>query len=190
MHNVLRLVRVVVATLILAVACTLSPVAAQESQGLTVTDKSPTGELTFWNGIKDSNDVASFKTYLKNFPNGMFYDLALAKYQALGGNVADVKPDTKSSLNHKVSVKTLSSGKRSTPKVKNVVVMKQHAPMLQKKVVRYKAQKKAQVHLFKKTARKHIATKPKPIIKRKSIAPSREGGGGGGGGSGSGGPWG
>ncbi len=187
MHNVLRLVRVFVATLTLAVASTLSPVAAQESQGLTVTDKSPTGELTFWNGIKDSNDVGSFKTYLKNFPNGMFYDLALARYQVLGGNVADVKPDTKSGLNHKVSVKTLSSGKRDTPKVKNVVVMKQHAPMLQKKIVLNKAQKKAHVHLFKKIARKHIVTKPKPIIKRKSVAPSREGGGGGGGGGGSGG---
>ena len=186
MYDFLRLVRVSVATVILAVACTLSPAAAQDSQGQTVTDQSPTGELTYWNGIKDSNDVASFKSYLKNFPNGMFYDVALAKFLALGGNAADVKPATNSVVNHKDSAKTLSSGTSNAPKVKNIVFKKPHAPMAQKKVVLYKAQKRTQVHLVKKTYRKHIAIKSKYVVKRKTIAPPREGGGGGGGGGGSG----
>jgi hypothetical protein len=186
MYDFLRLVRVSVATVILAVACTLSPAAAQDSQGQTVTDQSPTGELTYWNGIKDSNDLASFKTYLKNFPNGMFYDVALAKYQALGGNVADVKPAANSNVNHKDSAKTLSSGTTSVPKVKNIIFKKPHVPMAQKKVARYQAQKRTQTHLVKKTYRKHIAIKSKYIAKRKSIAPPREGGGGSGGGGGGG----
>ncbi len=184
MHDFLKLVRVVVATLILAVAYTSSPVAAEDSQGQTVTDQSPTGELTFWNGIKDSNDVANFKTYLKNFPNGMFYDVALAKYQALGGNISDVKPAINSNVNPKASVKTISPGTSSPSKVKEIFAKKQTA---QKKVVRYKAQKRAQVHIVKRTSRKHVAIKSKYIVKRKSSAPTREGGGGGGGGGGSGG---
>lgn len=189
MHNFLRHLRVVVATLIMAVACNLSPAAAQDSQGQSVTDQSPTGELTFWNGIKDSNDVGSFKNYLKNFPNGMFYDIALAKYQALGGNVADVKPPISSNVDRKTSVKSLPSATNSPLKVRNVVVKKQYAPKSQKKVVRYKVQKKTQVHLVKKTSHKATAIKSKRIVKRKTIAPPREGGGGGGG-SGGGSHWG
>jgi hypothetical protein len=175
-------------TLVLAFAYNSSPVAAQDSQTQSVTDQSPTGELTFWNGIKDSNDVASFKTYLKNFPNGMFYDLALAKYRALGGNVADVKPATNSSVNHKALVKTVSSGTIGHPKAKNIVVKKQPVRMSQKKIVRYNA-RKAHVNLVKKTARKLYALKSNYIVKRKPITPTREGGGGGGaaGGGGSGG---
>lgn len=183
MYDFLRLVRVSVATVILTVACTLSPAAAQDSQGQTVTDQSPTGELTYWNGIKDSNDVASFKSYLKNFPNGMFYDVALAKFLALGGNVADVKPAVNSNVNHKDSTKTLSSGTTSVPKVKNIIFKKPHVPMAQKKVARYQAQKRTHAHLVKKTYRKHIAIKSKYVVKRKTIAPPREGGGGGGGGN-------
>ena len=186
MHDFLKLARMVVAALFLAVAFTSSPAAAEDSQGQTVTDQSPTGELTFWNGIKESNDVENFKTYLKSFPNGMFYDVALSKYLALGGNVADVKPATNTSVNRKGSVKTLSSGASSSPKVKEIVVKKQAA---QKKVIRFKVQKRTQVHFVKKTSRKHIAIKSKYIIKRKSATPPREGGGGGGG-SGGGGNWG
>lgn len=186
MHDFLKLARMVVAALFLAVAFASSPVAAEDSQGQTVTDQSPTGELTFWNGIKESNDVENFKTYLKSFPNGMFYDVALSKYLALGGNVADVKPATNTSVNRKDSVKTLSSGASSSPKVKEIVVKKQAA---QKKVIRFKVQKRTQVHFVKKTSRKHIAIKSKYILKRKSATPPREGGGGGGG-SGGGGNWG
>ncbi len=57
----------------------------------TLSDRSPGAELAFWNKIKESGDNADFSTYLQNFPNGMFYDLALTKFQALGGNPSNLR---------------------------------------------------------------------------------------------------
>jgi hypothetical protein len=58
---------------------------------ITLTDLSPGAELAFWNKIKDSGDIADFATYLQNFPNGMFYDPALEKFQGFGGNLSDLR---------------------------------------------------------------------------------------------------
>ena len=55
-----------------------------------LTDKSVTGELAFWNSIKDSKNAMDFKTYLENFPNGMFYDPAMQKFLQTGGNKSDL----------------------------------------------------------------------------------------------------
>ena len=55
-----------------------------------ISDKSVTGELAFWNLIKDSKNSGDFKSYLENFPNGMFFDPAMQKFLQTGGNKADL----------------------------------------------------------------------------------------------------
>lgn len=64
-------------------------VQAQESPA-AITDKSAAGELAYWNQIKDSNNAADFKSYLENFPDGMFAEPALRRFEQAGGNRADL----------------------------------------------------------------------------------------------------
>ena len=56
-----------------------------------VTDTSAVGELAYWNKIKTSSDLADFKTYITTFPQGMFHELAVAKYVEMGGSQADLQ---------------------------------------------------------------------------------------------------
>jgi len=62
-----------------------TPPAATAGEGTTVVDKSPAGELSLWNSIKDSQNADDFRTYLDNFPNGMFFDPAKDRYETLSG---------------------------------------------------------------------------------------------------------
>jgi hypothetical protein len=186
----LKLARIVMAATFLAVAFASSPAGAQQSQGTTITDKSPTGELTFWNSVKDSPDVLGFKTYLENFPNGMFYDLALAKYKALGGNIADLKPIAKGNLAPANSGQASSSGTGNPPKPK-MLIAKEKTSILHKRVVFSKIWKGPRVHFAKKLTHKHIVTHHKRKKRRKVSTPSNDPfGRGGGGGGGGGGGWG
>jgi hypothetical protein len=162
------------AATVLAVAFAATPAAAQQSPGIAVTDKSPAGELTYWNGIKDTSDVLNFKAYLENFPNGMFYDLALAKYNSLGGSVADLKPIAKDSVTPENS---------GNPKQKLVVAKKKPTIVARKKVVSHnKKKKKPRVHVVKKVSTKYTVVHTKPIKRRKARPDDAHGGGGGGGG--------
>jgi len=179
--DLLKLTRLAMAATFLAVAIAPSPAGAQQAAAPTITDKSPTGELTYWNSVKDTTDVSNFKAYLENFPNGMFYDLALAKFTSLGGNAADLKPVAKGSF---------SASGNST---------KSKAVVPQKSVILTKARKKPRTHVAKKVDHKHIVHH-KRLKLRKVTTPSndqfgsgRGSGGGkvsGGGGGGSGGGWG
>src|SRR5882724_11847590 len=63
-----------------AVAASTTPATAA-----VITDKSPTGELSYWNQVKESTDAADLLNYLVNFPNGMFFDLAKSRYEQLSG---------------------------------------------------------------------------------------------------------
>jgi hypothetical protein len=75
----------------LALLLGISPTAAPaQTAGATpaIADKSAAGELAFWNSIKNSSSAADFKTYLDNFPNGMFYDQALERFKKAGGDAA------------------------------------------------------------------------------------------------------
>ena len=173
MSNFLKIARTLVAATALAAAFAASPATAQQSPALTVTDKSPTGELTFWNGIKDGTDVLSFKAYLENFPNGMFYDLAIAKFTSLGGSVADLKPVAKDSL-------TPANSGNAKPKL--VLTKKKSSSITRKKAVSHKTKKKRRVHVVKKAAYKNTVTRPKLIKRRKRVVDPSGGGGGGGGG--------
>ena len=179
MFDLLKLTRIAMAATFLAVTVAPSPAGAQQATGPTITDKSPTGELTYWNSVKDTTDASNFKAYLENFPNGMFYDLALTKFTSLGGNAADLKP--------------VASGNSSKPKA---VMAKQKTVILHKSVVVSKVWKKPRIHVVKRLVHKHIVHH-KRLKLRKVTAPSgdqfgsgRGGGGGSGGGGGGGGGWG
>ena len=177
MFEFLKLARVMMAATVVAAAFAATPAAAQQSPATAVTDKSPTGELSYWNGIKDTSDVLNFKSYLENFPNGMFYDLALAKYTSLGGSVIDLKPIAKD------SVTPDNSGKA---KSKLVLTKKKPSPTVRKKVVTHKIKKKPPVHVVKKTDYKKTVARTKVIKPRKPVFIPPEGAGGGGGGRGGG----
>jgi hypothetical protein len=58
---------------------------SQNAGAVTVTDKSAVGELAFWNSVKESANPEDLKTYIDEFPNGMFFDPAVARYQNLTG---------------------------------------------------------------------------------------------------------
>ena len=161
------------AATVLALAFAATPAAAQQSPSIAVTDTSPAGELTYWNGIKDTSDVLNFKAYLENFPNGMFYDLALAKYNSLGGSVTDLKPIAKD------GVAPANSG---NPKPKLVLTKKKPSLVARKKVVSHKIKKKTRAHVVKKVASKYTVAHPKPIKRRKRLLNRPEDAGGGGGG--------
>ena len=172
MIDLLKLTRLAMAATFLAVAVAPSPAGAQQAAAPTITDKSPTGELAYWNSVKDTTDASNFKAYLENFPNGMFYDVALAKFTSLGGNAADLKPVAKG-----------NSSKANAAMVK------------QKTVVLPKVLKKPRIHVAKRRVHKHVIHH-KRLKLRKFAAPSSDqfgsgrSGGSGGGGGGGGGGWG
>jgi hypothetical protein len=58
---------------------------SQNAGAVTVTDKSAVGELAFWNSVKESANPEDLKTYIDEFPNGMFIDPAVARYHTLTG---------------------------------------------------------------------------------------------------------
>lgn len=162
MFNFLKFAPIVVAAIILGIAFSLSPAFAQESFGTIVMDTSPTGELTYWKGIKDTNDVANFKTYLENFPNGMFYDVALAKFKSLGGNVTKLKNASRNGLVQTKSVKNLTATTSHSAKPKITVARKKSAPKLHKRHIANRAGKTPDHHSAKnirKTPQFHPAQK-------------------------------
>ena len=161
------------AATVLAVAFAATPAAAQQSPSVAITDKSPAGELSYWNGIKDTTDVLNFKAYLENFPNGMFYDLALTKYNSLGGSVTDLKPVAK-------EVMTPENSGNTKPKL--VVAKKKPSSITRKKTVTHKKKKKPRIYFAKKTVYKNTVIHPKVVKRRKPVVDPSGGGGGGGGG--------
>ena len=67
----------------LAVLVAYSPVHAAVPEGPV--DKSTVGELAYWNAVKDSTNPDDVKSYIDQFPNGMFFDPAAHRYQELTG---------------------------------------------------------------------------------------------------------
>ena len=147
-------------------------------------DTSATAELDLWNQIKDSADVSQIKNYLSKFPNGMFYDLAIAKYKNLGGNPeelkvaktsAPIKQIAKATVKEHLNKTALTRVYRHTrSRVHHARTKFSHVPFHKAHVVTHKRKR----HLILKKAR----VAPNDL-------PSRSGSGSGGGGSGGGGGW-
>ena len=53
-----------------------------------ILDKSPKGEMDYWNTIKDKGDAHSILAYIINFPAGMFIDPAIQKFRANCGDIS------------------------------------------------------------------------------------------------------
>lgn len=169
---------------------------------VTLSDLSPGAELAFWNKIKESGDNADFSTYLQNFPNGMFYDLALVKFQALGGNPSNLrglpvavpaeKPADVKPVNTVRKVVKKTNKKIVRKKTKRVATRRATKPACSNSkrlvgnscrviVQKVKVAKPKAVRVTKKLPKKKVA----PPILRDGIG----GGGVGGGGSGGGKAW-
>lgn len=50
-------------------------------------------ELVFWQSIMNSTDPADFEAYLRQFPNGVFVELAQNRLSALGASGGAFRPD-------------------------------------------------------------------------------------------------
>ena len=155
----------------------ISPVSTAPSHAQQ-NDTSATAELALWNKIKDSGDVSQIKSYLSKFPNGMFYDLAIAKYKNLGGNPVEFAVAKTTAPAKQIAKATV---KKQLPKA---VLKRVHKP------TRYRVQ-----HIRTKVKhvpfhKAHVVThklKRLRIVKKAKVAPSFPlGGGGGGSGGGSG----
>jgi hypothetical protein len=153
---------VVVVRMAFAITLLLSSTIPSNSQSTpatpVLTDKSVTAELAFWNSIKDSKDAKDFKTYLENFPNGMFFDPALQKFEQTGGN----KSELSASVGNGVAVEDQTLNPQTSGNVKKT----------DKKDIR-KARKASNVAAVKVTPKKAIAkSKRKKVVvasvKRKS----------------------
>lgn len=202
------------------VFCATLPGHAQSAAETPVlADKSVAAELAFWNSIKDSNNASDFKTYLENFPNGMFFDPAMQKFEQAGGNKSElIAPTAKGTTevaeppvpvtgaSKKADVKSVKPIKkisraavikpatkiRRNNRVANVAKqVKLAAPMKRKKII---------VHCGTHSVYRNnicVALTVSHIKKKSQISPAKrkpptsgnDGGGGGGGGSGGGGGW-
>jgi uncharacterized membrane protein YgcG len=131
---------------------------AAHADTVAPTDKTAAGELVFWNSIKKSASAADFSIYLETFPDGMFIDVAKARYQELGGNGEVVAPNVEEAV---------------VADPEPVVVVAKKAAIYKKATVVYVAEpKKRRVAVFAKNKRaKQILayTKTRVRIKRPTI---------------------
>ncbi len=169
-------------------------------------DTSAAGELAYWNSIKTSDDVEDYETYLRTFPDGMFLDVAIVRYQELGGKAKIitetpdepivVKPKRKATY-EPPSKKYSKSIFAKPKKAKHVMTYtKAWKPKAVKKKVVYAPYKKQKtVYRYKKLkAPKYVRVKaakyyPPIKAKRRYAEPGERlvGSGGGGGSAGGGG---
>ena len=59
------------------------------------TPQKPDKEIVFWQSIRDSSDPALFDAYIKKFPNGTFYELAIIKKDRLINQQQAASPQRK-----------------------------------------------------------------------------------------------
>jgi hypothetical protein len=181
------------------------------------TDTSAAGELAFWNSIKASDNADDYFIYLRSFPDGMFQDVAKARYEELGGGekfvpapepvvVEEQPPEPKVTAPPKRYKKPVYV--TAKPKYSKSIFAKpkkpRHVIVYRKAYVKVKKPKRnsAVIIYQKPKVRRYVkvrATQPYVKVKPKKIyIPANEpssggsggggdGGGGGGGGGGSGG---
>lgn len=157
--------------------CLFAPltVAPGQAQQTVAASTSASAEIAYWNQVKDAGDAGKIKTYLTKFPNGMFYDVALAKYKALGGKMSDLKMATP---RHTVIARTTHHK-----------MAKAHHHRMGSKHKTHK-HVKAKTHKLKHRVKPKIASTNNPLGSLGHGSASNGGGGGGGGSSSGGGGWG
>jgi hypothetical protein len=188
------------------------PLGARAETVQAPTDTSAAGELAFWNGIKASTNAGDFEIYLKAFPDGMFMDVANARYKELGGTAMVTATPEPEAVTEEPPVQAVAEPPPIPKKLMGISTPRKHAnsifgkPKKVKQILVYRKahakaktykQKTAVVQYRKPKPAKYIKVdyrKSKPIFKaKKKYAPANEplsgagGGGGGGGGNGGGG---
>ena len=163
-----------------------------------ITDKSAIGELTFWNSIKESVNPEDIRTYIDEFPNGMFIDPAMARYEQMTGKRLASIPAPESEAEQagagpkKLTV--LPVAKKKVVTRKKSVKTKKVASVVRANPVRKKTAVARTVTCKNGTVKngKCIAGLParkKAIVKANNESNGSGGGNGGGSGSGGGGGW-
>jgi hypothetical protein len=153
----------------------------------TVTDKSAAGELVFWNSVKESTDPADIKVYIDEFPNGMFIDPAIARYEQMTGQRLASLPEQD---------ETVAPPETTPPVAKKKATAKKKVIAKKKAVTKQKVAKKKRAVKSKKIARveRRQPVRTKALVKKRSTCTSGVIRNGkcivlGGGGSGGGGGW-
>ena len=196
-----RLAMTIIALALLSFGFTAKGYAQGTTSAQVATDKSAAGELAFWNRIKDSANIADFKAYMMNFPNGMFFDPAMEKYLAMGGSKSDIPAEVGITDKTSATVQVNAVIKKKLPPAKQVTVPVQKKIVIKPKPLTKKAvvsrKKKPKLHLcprgmryFNGSCRGNITHKiqlKKAIYKNQSAPVTGGGGGAGGGGGGAGG---
>jgi hypothetical protein len=141
--------------------------AQSSNQVAVVTDRSATGELAFWNSIKDSSSPTDFRAYLENFPDGMFFDPALERFERAGGQRSELPPSVFASVGDGNIQPLLDSGNVTSASKSDDTVIPQAKP--KKKAAAKPAQKKS-----KKAAATTSKAKPKKkaAVAKKSPEPA------------------
>lgn len=125
------------------------------------TDTSASGELVFWNSIKKSENSADFEVYLKIFPDGMFADIAQARYKALGGAAVVATPKVEDAV---VAEPEAKEAVKSEPELDTAVANPEPA----KPVLKTKPKKRVSSVFVKKNRPKVILEYSKNHSKKKS----------------------
>jgi hypothetical protein len=146
---------------------------------MTVVDKSPAGELSLWNQIKDSQNADDFANYLDNFPNGMFADPAKDRYESLSGRKFEPNSptDMSTSVPEQPAVTTAPEQPAVTAKPRTKAAAKVGAkpkPRATATLKKKKSSATASAKLKKKPTKKSVAF-AKPARKKKSqVASNRK----------------
>ena len=171
-----------------------------------ITDRSAVGELNFWNSIKESTDPADIKRYLDEFPDGMFVDPAVARYEQLTGQKLGLRSVENTSASTDDASTDMQANPEPPPKpvVKASSKKKVTAKAAKKSTKKAVSNKKSKKKVTSKKSTKKAVSKKKTVNKKKVSAkkvscgsgPSAPacrrpgaGGGAGGGGSSGGGGW-
>lgn len=82
-----QLLKLAVIALVLSIGAGIATLA---NTSTAAAQSSAMDELAVWNSVKESSDPAEFKVYLQKFPNGMFADVARARFLKAGGSKAEL----------------------------------------------------------------------------------------------------
>ena len=130
-----------------------------------ITDRSAVGELNFWNSIKESTDPADIKRYLDEFPDGMFVDPAVARYEQLTGQ----KLGLRSVENTSASTDDASTDMQANPEPPPKPVVKASS---KKKVTAKAAKKSTKKAVSNKKSKKKVTSKKstkKAVSKKNTV---------------------
>lgn len=171
----------VIAALLAASPPLLAQATTTDAAGVSAVD-----ELAFWNSVKESRNPDDLKRYLDGFPDGMFHDPAISRYEELTGKKQSLLTESGDSTQSGVSSETVAK-KKATAASKSKKSATAQSKSKKSAVKKQKTKKKVAANTRKCTSGSSQGRCATKVVAKKKAAPVDMGGGGGGGGGSSGG---